>query len=191
MVGDTRQGWAIFAAFSVMFLIGVFVCYRFEQAGNPDSGESGGANARDARPARRQHGGQRGPLRHRQLGAVGHGDHRRQLRRGQQHARQLHADRRTGAAVQHHDRRSHLRRRRRRPVRHAALLHSRRVHRRPDGGPHAGIPGQEDRTEGSQDGDAGGDRHRVQHSGLHRAQLGDPVSRRKATGIRRAPPRPT
>ena len=35
MVGDTRQGWAIFAAFSVMFLIGVFVVYGFEQAGNP------------------------------------------------------------------------------------------------------------------------------------------------------------
>src|SRR5215471_681727 len=35
MAGDTRQGWAIFAAFSVMFLIGGFVCYSFEQAGNP------------------------------------------------------------------------------------------------------------------------------------------------------------
>ncbi len=35
MVGDTRQGWAIFAAFSVMFLIGVFVCYHYEQVGNP------------------------------------------------------------------------------------------------------------------------------------------------------------
>src|SRR5262245_23992876 len=35
MVGDTRQGWAIFAAFSVMFLAGVFVAYPFEQAGNP------------------------------------------------------------------------------------------------------------------------------------------------------------
>jgi K+-transporting ATPase ATPase A chain len=35
MVGDTRQGWAIFGAFSVMFLIGVFVCYHYEQAGNP------------------------------------------------------------------------------------------------------------------------------------------------------------
>lgn len=35
MVGDTRQGWAIFAAFTVMFVIGVFVCYGFEQAGNP------------------------------------------------------------------------------------------------------------------------------------------------------------
>jgi potassium-transporting ATPase potassium-binding subunit len=35
MVGDTRQGWAIFAACSVMFLVGVFVAYPAEQAGNP------------------------------------------------------------------------------------------------------------------------------------------------------------
>ena len=35
MVGDTRQGWAIFAAFLVMALAGVFVCYGFEQQGNP------------------------------------------------------------------------------------------------------------------------------------------------------------
>src|SRR6266550_2251740 len=41
MVGDTRQGWAIFAAFSAMFLIGVFVCYHFEQAGNPVLGNLG------------------------------------------------------------------------------------------------------------------------------------------------------
>lgn len=35
MVGDTRQGWAIFAAMALMFLIGVFVVYGSEQAGNP------------------------------------------------------------------------------------------------------------------------------------------------------------
>jgi len=35
MVGDTRQGWALFAAASVMFLVGVFVCYPVEQGGNP------------------------------------------------------------------------------------------------------------------------------------------------------------
>jgi len=35
MVGDTRQGWAIFAAFCVMSLAGVFVAYHFEQGGNP------------------------------------------------------------------------------------------------------------------------------------------------------------
>jgi len=35
MVGDTRQGWAVFAACSIMFLAGVFVVYHYEQAGNP------------------------------------------------------------------------------------------------------------------------------------------------------------
>jgi K+-transporting ATPase ATPase A chain len=35
MVKDPRQGWAIFAAFSVMFFIGVLVCYHSEQGGNP------------------------------------------------------------------------------------------------------------------------------------------------------------
>ena len=35
MVKDTRQGWALFWAMSVMFLIGVFVAYPAEQAGNP------------------------------------------------------------------------------------------------------------------------------------------------------------
>jgi potassium-transporting ATPase potassium-binding subunit len=41
MVGDTRQGWAIFAAFTVMFLAGVLVCYGFEQAGNPNLAKLG------------------------------------------------------------------------------------------------------------------------------------------------------
>src|SRR5215813_12046798 len=41
MVGDTRQGWAIFAAFSVIFLAGAFVCYHFEQAGNPILAKTG------------------------------------------------------------------------------------------------------------------------------------------------------
>jgi K+-transporting ATPase ATPase A chain len=35
MVKDTRQGWALFAAMSAMFLIGAFVCYWAEQRGNP------------------------------------------------------------------------------------------------------------------------------------------------------------
>jgi len=35
MVKDTRQGWAIFAAMSILFLAGVFVAYPSEQAGNP------------------------------------------------------------------------------------------------------------------------------------------------------------
>jgi K+-transporting ATPase ATPase A chain len=35
MVKDTRQGWALFAAMSVLFLAGVFVVYAAEQSGNP------------------------------------------------------------------------------------------------------------------------------------------------------------
>jgi len=35
MVKDTRQGWALFAAMSVLFVAGVFVAYPAEQSGNP------------------------------------------------------------------------------------------------------------------------------------------------------------
>jgi potassium-transporting ATPase potassium-binding subunit len=35
MVRDPRQGWAIFAAMAVMFLLGAFICYWAEQRGNP------------------------------------------------------------------------------------------------------------------------------------------------------------
>ena len=35
MVGHTRQGWAIFAAMSILFLAGAFAAYWAEQSGNP------------------------------------------------------------------------------------------------------------------------------------------------------------
>jgi K+-transporting ATPase ATPase A chain len=35
MVGNTRQGWALFTAMAVMFLGGLAVCYRAEAKGNP------------------------------------------------------------------------------------------------------------------------------------------------------------
>ena len=35
MVKDTRQGWALFWAMSAMFLVGAFIAYGAEQAGNP------------------------------------------------------------------------------------------------------------------------------------------------------------
>ncbi len=41
MVKDTRQGWAIFGAMSVMFLAGTFVAYRAEQGGNPNLSKLG------------------------------------------------------------------------------------------------------------------------------------------------------
>ena len=35
MVQDTRQGWALLAAMTILFLAGVFIVYPAEQAGNP------------------------------------------------------------------------------------------------------------------------------------------------------------
>ncbi|HZR74286.1 potassium-transporting ATPase subunit KdpA [Bradyrhizobium sp.] len=35
MVKDERQGWALYAAMSILFLVGVAVCYWAEAAGNP------------------------------------------------------------------------------------------------------------------------------------------------------------
>jgi K+-transporting ATPase ATPase A chain len=41
MIRDTRQGWAIFAAMSTLFLVGVFVTYPAEQGGNPNLSKLG------------------------------------------------------------------------------------------------------------------------------------------------------
>jgi K+-transporting ATPase ATPase A chain len=41
MVKDTRQGWALFAAMSILFLAGVFVTYPAEASGNPNLGKLG------------------------------------------------------------------------------------------------------------------------------------------------------
>jgi len=41
MVKDTRQGWALFAAMSVMFLAGVAVAYTAEASGNPNLAKLG------------------------------------------------------------------------------------------------------------------------------------------------------
>jgi potassium-transporting ATPase potassium-binding subunit len=45
MVRDTRQAWAIYAAMSLLFLTGVFICYPAEQAGNPNISALGVQNA--------------------------------------------------------------------------------------------------------------------------------------------------
>jgi potassium-transporting ATPase potassium-binding subunit len=51
MVGDTRQGWALYAAMSLMFLAGVFICYPAEQSGNPNLTKLGVQNtATDLQP---------------------------------------------------------------------------------------------------------------------------------------------
>ena len=66
----------------------------------------------------------------------------------------LHGPRRHDPADQHPARRNHRRRRRLRHLRHAAVRGDRNLRRRADGRTHAGICRQEDRGEGSEDGDA-------------------------------------
>ena len=48
MVRDTRQGWAVFATMSLLFLAGVFICYPAEQAGNRNVTELGVQNTATA-----------------------------------------------------------------------------------------------------------------------------------------------
>ena len=136
-------------------------------SGRRDDGLLGGsarepaAHRRGRRPdgecarARRQHGRQGVPLRHRQLGALCDGHDRRELRRDQRLARLVHAARRPGAAHQHHAWRSDLRRCRRRHVRNPGVHHPVGLHRGPDGRPDAGIPRQESPGLRRPDGDAG------------------------------------
>ena len=73
-----------FAAFSVMFLIGVFVCYHFEQAGNPILGEP--RHPEQRRP--RANPAATWKAKETRFGiansrSVRHGDHGRQLRRSE------------------------------------------------------------------------------------------------------------
>jgi K+-transporting ATPase ATPase A chain len=53
MVGDTRQGWALFAVMSLLFLTGAFAACYFEQSGNPILGDFG----LETRPTSLQPGG--------------------------------------------------------------------------------------------------------------------------------------
>ena len=94
MVGDTRQGWALLAAMTVIFVGLLAVCVWAEQSGNPVLADLGLDQRRLRAAAGRQHGGQGGALRHRQLGAVGDRHDRGVERLGQLDARLVHAARR-------------------------------------------------------------------------------------------------
>ena len=153
MTGSPGHGWAVFAAMFMLFR-GRLHRSATGPSRSPHPLIHGAAANRHRDCARRQHGRQGSPQRHRRNRSLRHHHHRRQLRRRQRHARQLHAARRHGSAHQHHARRSGLRRRRLRPVRHADLRRARGLHRRPHGGPHARVPGQEDRSLRREDGHA-------------------------------------
>ena len=123
MVGDRRQGWAIFAACSVMFLVGAFACYWAEAKGNPTLAETWVTGERERHATGRQHGRQRDALRHSCDCAICHGDDRCELRRSERDARQLHSAWGTSAVVQHSNGRGYFRRSRRRSLRNFDVRH--------------------------------------------------------------------
>ena len=84
MVGNRRQGWAVYAAMMALFVVAVAVLYAAESGSTPAM-DAAGLTGGEPR-------GQGAALRDRLHGAVRRGDHRRVLRRGQ---------RRDGVAERH------------------------------------------------------------------------------------------
>ena len=169
MTGSRRHGWAVWAAMAFLFLAGVTVAYWAEARGNPLLTAAGADQTVDRDVTGRQHGRQGSPLRYRRT--------RRSSPRST-------TDASCGAVNGWHDsftplgglvtlaniqlERGRVRRRRRRHVRRAGLHHPVGVHRRPDGRPHARVPGQEDSGVRSADGDAHGADLLARHPHVHR-----------------------
>ena len=89
-----RTAGPLWAAMFVLFFAGVDHRLLGRGARQPDPCGARDRRRRVGDAARRQHGGQGGPLRHRQLGALRHHHDRRVVRRGERDARLVHADRR-------------------------------------------------------------------------------------------------
>ncbi len=112
MVGDTRQGWAVLAAMTVHLRRHARPLRVGGVPRQPAPRRPRRRRRRERPAARRQHGGQGGALRHRQLRPLGDRHHGRVQRLGERDARLVHAARRPGADVHDAARRGGLRRRR-------------------------------------------------------------------------------
>src|SRR5215475_1014499 len=89
MVRDTRQGWAIFATMSVLFLAGAFICYWAEQRGNTTSAKYGLETTYDGAQPGGNMEGKEVRFGNAMTRALRDRDNRRQLRRRHRYARQL------------------------------------------------------------------------------------------------------
>ena len=170
MVGDTRQGWALFGAMMAVFLMGLVVAYWAESAGNPAFDRLG---IQTAATATQGGGNMEG----------------KEVRFGLANSTlwaTATTDASNGSVNSMHDSYTPIGgmvplfnimlgeviigRRGLRPVRHAIVRHRGGVYRRPDGRADAGVPRQEDRGEGSKDECARShSRPAAQHPGLYRA----------------------
>ena len=159
MVKDDRQGWALYAVMSILFLAGVVVCYWAEGSGNPQFAALG------LDPSNMEGKEVRFGIANSSLWAVAT------------------TDASNGSVNSMHDSYTPFggmipmlnimlgeiiyRRRRLRPLRHAAHGHHRRVRRWAHGRPHAGISRQENRGEGGQDVHPGHPDAALVDAGLH------------------------
>ena len=84
MVGDTRQGWALFAAMAVMFLAVFSFVTTTNRRAIPSSRNSGIETNFHQQAAWRQHGRKGNTLRHPRFGVICDCDYRCKLRRHQQ-----------------------------------------------------------------------------------------------------------
>jgi K+-transporting ATPase ATPase A chain len=145
MVGDTRQGWAVLAAMTVIFVALLVPCVIMEQQGNSALTPLGVRPAGERSAGWWQHGRQGDALWHRQLRPVGNGHHCRLQRLGQLDARFLHPVGGPRADVAHTARRGGVRRRGLRALWDARVRHHCGVRRGTYDRAHTGISGQEDR----------------------------------------------
>ena len=99
MVGDTRQGWAVLAAMTMIFCVCFPLPYGRNKAAIRRWPRLGVDQTASTTAAGRQHGRQRGAVRSCQLRLMGDGHDRRLQRFGELHARFLYPPRRNGADV--------------------------------------------------------------------------------------------
>ena len=170
MVGNTKQGWALFGAMSAMFFTGVCVCYGAEAKGVPTAASAAHILTLDTgtQPGGNMEGKEtRFGIANSALFATVTTD----ASCGAVNAMHdsFHAGWRHGPALQHHDGRVDFWRRGRGTVRHVDVRRDRGLHCGADGGTYARISGQEDRAVRGEDGDAGRPRSCRRHSLLYRA----------------------
>ena len=175
--GRKKLAVVIFATMLAIYLPMVVVRRR------PGSGRQPGDRPDGRRSVDRIDGRQGGPLRRRPLRALGGDDHSHVERVGQLDARLDDAARRPDAA-RRHVAQQHLRRRRRRLHQHADLRHRRRLRRRDDDRPHAGVPRQEGRGQGSEAGEPGAAVASARHPAARRPSPAICGRRRRIQGRR-------
>ena len=110
MVGDTRQGWAILAAMTIILVACLAVGVPAETSSTMSLTRSDVDASAGPLQAGGQYGGQGDAFRHHQLRPLGGGDDGRIERFGQRDARFLHPDRRHGSDGPDATRRGRLRR---------------------------------------------------------------------------------